>query len=198
MEPTAAARSLGGIELPAAGAWSIDPDYTSVRFVCHHLGRFALHGRFTAVEGQIRIADDPAESQVEATIATTSATLGALRLDHGLRSSDHLDVERHPTAFFRSTQVRWRGLHARVSGELTMLDVTNSLVLDVRYRGTVVDPWGVERAGFSAIGTVDREDWGLSWNVTLGNGALLVSRRIRIDIDVEAVRQPASTRDAPP
>lgn len=188
---------VDGVEVPAAGSWIIDPAHTCVGFCVRHLTRFPVRGRFRSVSGLVEVAENPAASRVDATIAMASISSGAGGHDDRLRSSEHLDVERHPTAVFRSTQVRWRGRHARVRGELTILEVTNVVDFAVRYRGTVVDPWGVERSGFSAVGVIDREDWGLTWNVTLEDGGLLVSRRIRVDIDLEAVRRSGPPGPAP-
>jgi polyisoprenoid-binding protein YceI len=119
-------------------------------------------------------------------------TAGSVDGDARLRSPDHLDVARHPTAEFRSTHVDWHGSTALVNGLLTMVGATDAVDLDVRYRGTVVDPWGQQRCGFSAFTTIERDRWGLGWNVTLDDGGVLVSRLITVQIDVETVRQASS------
>jgi polyisoprenoid-binding protein YceI len=111
------------------------------------------------------------------------------RDDH-LRSADHFDVDNHPTASFRSTEVRWSGRRGTVRGGLTIKPVT----LEVDYLGHALDPWGSDRAVYSASATINREDWGLTWNMALEAGGILVSRVIRLELEVETILQAASTR----
>jgi polyisoprenoid-binding protein YceI len=107
---------------------------------------------------------------------------------HKRRSSaDLFDVDRFPTATFRARVAYWSGSTATLLGELTIKDVTNPVELDVTYLGVVGDPWGGERAVFSASGTINREDWGVTWNVPLALGGLLVSKQIELEIDLETV-----------
>ena len=112
IEPAAATRVIDGIEFPAVGTWLIDPDLTTISFRVRHLMQFPLHGSFSSVSGLVAIADDPADSTVDVEIATSTASIGAGGHDERLRSTEHLDVEHHPTAVFRSRRVRWRGTHA--------------------------------------------------------------------------------------
>lgn len=107
------------------------------------------------------------------------------RDDH-LRSPDLFDVARHPAATFRSTAVAWHGTAGRVTGDLTIAGVTRPLTLAVDYLVHARDPWGHDRAVFSAWAAVNREDWGLTWKET---GGLLVSKDIRIEIELETIRQ---------
>ena len=186
---TPPSRLVRGVAVPAVGVWAIDPEHVFVGFRADRLGRFPVHGRFMSVAGSVDIGADLGDSSVVATVATATVSAGCVETDSRLRSCDHLDVERHPTAEFRSTDVDWVGRRARVSGLLTMVGATDTIELDVHYRGTVTDPWGRQRSGFSAFTTIDRERWGLGWNVTMADGGLLVSRLIRVRIDVETVRQ---------
>ena len=186
---TASTRNVAGTEIPAAGTWTIDPGHADVAFIGRHFLLTKVRGRFTGVRGDIVIADDPADSRVSVVIDTASVSSGAADRDDHLRSPDFFDVEQHPEAAFASTDVRWDGRAAVVTGELTLVGVTRPVQLDVEYLGTVVDPWNNERAIFSASAELDREDWGLTWNMALEAGGVLVGKRIRLEIEIEAIRQ---------
>jgi len=176
--------------LPPAGRWDIDQGHAEVAFVGRHLMFTKVRGRFTDVVGTVVIGEDPAESKVEVTIAMGSVSSGSKDRDDHLRSPDLFDVEKFPTATFRSTKVSWtEGPRAKVHGDLAIHGVTRPVILDVEFAGVATDPWGSDRAVFSATTEIDREDWDLTWNMALETGGILVSKRIRIEIDVETVRQ---------
>lgn len=178
--------------IPPAGRWAIDPGHAEVAFVGRHLMLTKVRGRFTGVAGTIVIADRPEESRVEATIDVRSVDSGDETRDDHLRSPDLFDVEQHPTATFRATGLRLDGPRGQMEGELTLRGVTRPVSLAVQYAGHVVDPWGGERLVFSAGGRVNREDWGLTWNMPLDAGGLLVSREVDIEINLEAVPETAA------
>lgn len=184
-----ATRTIGGVELPAAGTWAIDPGHAEVAFVGRHFGLTKVRGRFTGVDGAVHITDDVTDSTVEVTIDMASVDSGSTDRDDHLRSADLFDVEQHPTATFRSTRVETDGTTGTVHGDLTIKGVTRAVALDVEYLGHARDPWDNERAVFSAAATVNRDDWGISWNMVLDAGGLLVSKEIRLEIEVELVRQ---------
>lgn len=181
-------RVVAGAVVPAVGLWTIDSDHAYVGFSARRLGVATVRARFPAVSGHVLITEDPADSSVELTVATSSIESGSHDRDEQLRSAENLDVLRHPRAVFRSTRTRWDGQRARVAGQLTLAGVTNAIDVDVTYRRTVVDPWGAARSVFAATTVIDREDWGLAWNVTLDGGGLLVSRDVRVEVEVETVR----------
>jgi polyisoprenoid-binding protein YceI len=182
-----ATRVLDGTELPVAGIWEIDPGHTEVAFIGRHFMLTKVRGRFTALSGEVRIAEDPSETTVEVTIDMTSVDSGSQARDQHLRSADFFDAATYPTATFSGNAARWHGAHGQLAGELTIRDVRRPITLDVEYTGYAADPWGGHRAVFAAAGTVNREDWGLTWNMPLANGGLLVSKEIRIEIEMEAV-----------
>ena len=184
-----ATRSIAGVELPTAGTWQIDPGHAEVGFVGRHFGLTKVRGRFTGVDGAVVIADDPSQSSVEVTIDMRSVSSGAQSRDDHLRSSDFFDVEHHPSATFRSTGVSIAGASGAVDGELTIKGVTRPVRLQVDYLGHAADPWGNDRAVFSASSRINREDWGLTWNMLLEAGGLLVSKEITLEIEVELIRQ---------
>lgn len=186
---TTAIRTIDGLELPAAGTWLLDPGHAEIGFVGRHFGLTKVRGRFTGVMGTIELADTITHSTVEVTIDTATVESGSTDRDEHLRSADFFDVASYPTATFRSTRVTVDGSSGTVDGELTIKGVTRPLSLDVEYLGSARDPWDNDRAVFSASATINREDWGLTWNMVLDAGGLLVSKQIRLEIEAELVRQ---------
>jgi polyisoprenoid-binding protein YceI len=183
-------RTVDTSEVPSAGRWEIDPAHTSAEFVGRHLMVTKVRGSFQNVSGSIVVADDPLESEVEVVIDATSLSTGAADRDGHLKSADFFDVESYPEIRFVSTSVAANGSSWKLEGDLTIKDVTKSVVLDFDFVGLVDDPWGNSKAAFSASTTILREDWGLNWNVALESGGLLVSKKIVIEIEVQA--SPAS------
>ncbi len=173
----------------APGVWTIDPGHSEVGFVGRHLGLTKVRGRFTGIDGTIVVADDVSASTIDVTIDMSTVNSGDSTRDDHLRSSDFFDVSNHPSGHFRSTGVSAVGGRGIINGVLTLKGVTRPVSLDTEFLGTVLDPWGGERAIFSANTTIDREDWGLTWNMILDAGGLLVSKKIRLEIEVELVRQ---------
>ncbi len=186
---TQATRHLDGVEVPAAGTWAIDTGHTEAAFIGRHFLLTKVRGRFANIEGTITIGDDPNASSVEVAIDMTSVQSGDQARDDHLRSADFFDVEQFPSARFSTTSVTWTGTHGEMQGDLTIRDVTRSVTLTVEYLGHVVDPWDNDRAVFSASGRLDREDWGLTWNMPLANGGLVVSKKIELELNIEAIRQ---------
>lgn len=181
-------RDVDGIELPAAGTWRIDPGHAEVGFVGRHLVFTKVRGRFRGVSGVIHVAEDPDATTVEVEIDMSSVESGSDQRDEHLRSEDLFDVDRYPRATFRGEASGWAGRSGALAGALTIKDVTKPVVLDVEYHGFVRDPWGGDRIVFSASTTIDREDWGVTWNMPLDAGGLLVSKEIRIELELEATR----------
>jgi polyisoprenoid-binding protein YceI len=183
-------RTVAGTILPAAGTWQLDPGHADVAFVGRHFMLTKVRGRFTDVSGVVRIGEDPADSAVEVTIGMASVNSGSDVRDDHLRSADLFDVERWPTATYRSTRVTWTtGDEATVEGDLTIRGVTRPVPLAVRFVGYAPDPWGGHRAVFSAKGRVNREEFGITWNMALETGGILVSRDVELEIEVETVWQ---------
>jgi polyisoprenoid-binding protein YceI len=182
-----ATRTLGGTVLPAVGTWDIDPGHTDVSFVGRHFMVTKVRGRFTGVTGAVAIAEDMADSHVEVDIDMDTVESGNETRDEHIRSDELFDVETYPTATFRSTSVDWHGTRGTVHGDLTIHGVTRRVPLEVSFEGYVRDPWGGDRAVFSARTKVNREDFGITWNVALEAGGVLVSKEVSIEIDLETV-----------
>ena len=185
----AATRRVGGAELPAPGRWKIDPGHAGVAFIGRHFMLTKVRGRFTGVSGAIEVAEEPGESTAEVTIDMASVDSGSEARDEHLRSADFFDAAHHPHATFSGHAADWRGSRGLLVGELTLRGITRPVTLQAEYLGYAADPWGGHRAVFTASGTINREDWDLTWNMPI-DGGLLVSKEIRIEIDLEAVLQP--------
>jgi polyisoprenoid-binding protein YceI len=190
IETTPATRTVGGNLLPAPGTWRIDPGHADLAFVGRHFMLTRIRGRFTDVSGEVRMAEDPADSTLSVTIGMASVSSGNDTRDEHLRSAELFDVERWPTATYRSRRVTWTGgADATVEGELTIHGITRPVPLAVRFLGYARDPWGGDRAMFSATGRVNREDFGITWNMALETGGILVSKEVELEIEVETVRE---------
>src|SRR5881275_1686869 len=175
--------------------WTVDPMHTQVEFSAKHMGIMTVKGAFTGVSAAIDFnEDDFTGSSVEATIDASTLSTHDKQRDAHLKSPDFLDVEQFPTITFKSTRIE----HAahdqyRMTGDLTIKNVTRPVSLDVVYSGQAKDPMGNMHAGFSAHTTINRKDWGLSWNVALETGGLLVGDQIKIALEIEAlVLKPAA------
>ena len=178
---------------PAAGArtaWKLDPSHTLVEFSAKHMMITTVKGRITDVEGVIYTDEkDPKKSSVEATLSAASIDTRTDQRDQHLRSADFLNAEKYPAIKFRSTRIEGDKEHFKLTGDLTIRDVTRPITLDVDFEGRTKDPWGGERVGFSAKGKIDRREFGLTWNQTLETGGLLVGNEIKINLEIQAVKQ---------
>lgn len=179
---------------PASAAWHVDPSHVEAGFAVRHLMISTVKGRFSGISGRVTVTgDDFATASVEATIDVNTIDTREPKRDEHLRSADFFDVARFPTMTFRSRRVdRSTKNHYRLIGDLTIRDVTREVVFDVMGEGLVRDPWGSERAGFSATAVLNRKDFGLTWNVALETGGVLVGDDVKLSIDVELVRQVTS------
>lgn len=176
-------------ELPPSGTWVIEPAHSTIEAVAKHLRVTKVRGRFQSFEGKVEVPEDALQSSVEVTIDAESIDTGVEDRDNHLRSGDFLDVENHPTLTFRSTGVEEVPGGYRLTGDLTMAGETNPVTLDLAYGGLTEDPWGNTRALFSAETTIDREDWGLTWNQVLEAGGVLVSKKIKVEIEAQLVKE---------
>lgn len=183
-------RTIDGVVVPETGTWIMDGSHTSAEFVARHLMVTKVRGGFGSVAGTIEVAEDPAASRVEVVIETQSVSTGDADRDGHIKSADFFDIENHPEMKFVSTAVRPDGSLWVLDGDLTIKDVTKPVSVEFDFVGLATDPWGNQKAAFSATTTINREDWGLSWNVALEAGGMLVSKKVTIEIEMQAV--PAS------
>jgi polyisoprenoid-binding protein YceI len=182
-------RSVTGREVPATGLWKFDPGHTEAAFAGTHLMINTVRGRFDRVSGWLQVAERPEESRGELVIETASLSSGFRDRDEHLKSADWLDVERFPLITFRTTGLEFiSGRTWRLQGELTIKDFRHAVDAQATFGGGAVDPWGNEKIGFSVVAEIDRELWDLRWNLQLDAGGWVVSRRVRLSVNVEAVR----------
>lgn len=174
--------------------WNLDTVHSGINFTVRHMVVSKVRGRFGKFTGGVALDEsDLTRSVVEATIDASSIDTGTAQRDDHLRSTDFFDVEHFPQITFRSTRIeKLGGDRYRLTGDLTIRDVTRPIALEAEYGGRGKDPWGNERVGFTAKGSLDRKDFGLGWNQVLETGGVLVSDRVEIELEVQAVRAAAS------
>jgi polyisoprenoid-binding protein YceI len=182
-------RDYQGHDVPQAGTYEIDSSHSNVDFVVRHLMISKVRDRFNSFSGAFTVAEVPEESSVEVSIDAASISTDDEQRDGHLRGADFFDTEQFPTLTFKSTGVEAvKGNNWTVAGDLTIKGVSKPVVLDVEFEGAQTDPWGGARVGFTASTEIDREDWGLSWNQALETGGVLVGKKIKIELGVEATR----------
>jgi polyisoprenoid-binding protein YceI len=190
MSDTLASRKFEGLDIPVAGTYVLDPNHQRVGFVVRHLMVSKVRGNFGEAIATVTITDDPLQTAVTATIQTASINTGQTDRDNHLRSGDFFESEKYPTMEFRSTGIKSHdGDEFIIDGELTIRDVTKPVELKVEFEGVGRSPYGQDVFGFSATTEIDREDWGLTWNVALEQGGVMVSKKIKIEIEGEAIKQ---------
>ena len=176
------------VQIPGyiAGTWEIDPVHSHIGFVARHLMVSKVRGNFTKFEGQIVTAGNPLESTATATIDLASLDTSNPQRDEDVKSENFLDVAQHPTMTFQSTGVRPGDGDFIVDGDLTLKGITKPVQLKVEVNGFGPDPYGGTRTGFSATGEINRTDYGITANMVLPTGGVMVSEKIQLVIEVEA------------
>lgn len=182
-------RQVDGRTVPAPGTYTFDHTHSKIEAVARHLMVTKVRGHFAEYEGTVVVAADPTDSSVELTLQADSITTGTADRDAHLRSADFLDVENHPTLTFRSTGITPSGDGWKLTGDLTIIGKTNPVTLDLEFLGVINDPWGNAKSAFSASGEFRRHDFGLTWNVPLEGGGLLVSEVFKLEIEAQLARQ---------
>jgi polyisoprenoid-binding protein YceI len=182
-QPTAAITDL-------TGDYQLDPAHTRIGFVARHAMVTKVRGSFKDFDGRIHIdAADPTASTAKVTMKAASIDTGQEQRDAHLRTSDFLEVEKYSELTFVSTDVeQLDNDRFRLTGDLTVKDVTNPVTVEVEFEGSAKDPYGNLRAGFEGKGRLNRKDWGLTWNAALETGGFLVSDRIDLEFDVSAIK----------
>lgn len=172
------------------GTWQVDPVHSSVAFEVKHLMISTVRGHFSEFDGTLEAAeDDPSNSRARGRVVVASIDTGDAARDAHLRGPDFFDAERHPEMRFETTQIRHvEGGTYRVTGDVTIKDVTREVAVEATVEGAAEDPWGNERAGISIRGMINRTDFGLTWQQKAASGGLLVGEEVRIVIDVSVVR----------
>lgn len=173
------------------GDYAVDASHSHVGFTARHAMVTKVRGSFTdfTATGHLDI-DDPAASSVEITIDVASVDTRNADRDGHLAGDDFFDTATYPAITFTSTDVsRPEDGVYRVTGDLTIKDVTKPVTVDFELTGTAQDPWGNTRVGFEGSTKVDRRDWGLVWNTALDAGGVLVSEKVTLEFEISAVKQ---------
>jgi polyisoprenoid-binding protein YceI len=170
------------------GVWNVDPSHSTIGFVARHLMVSKVRGHFATFSGTITIAGDPLQSKVEATVDIASVTTGDDTRDGHLKSADFFDLEKNPTMTLVSTGIEAKGSDYILHTDLTINGITKQVDFELEFDGVSKDPWGGTRSGFSAEADVNRKDWGLEWNVALETGGVLVGEKVKIVLEIEAIK----------
>ena len=179
--------TLTGIPGYVAGTWSIDPVHSDVGFTARHMMVSKVRGKFRTFSGQLVTGDNPLDSSVTAEIDLSSIDTGSEQRDAHIRSADFFEVETYPTMTYRSTGVRQDGDVYILDGDLTLKGVTKQVELALELNGFGPDAYGGYRAGFSAKAEIDRKDFNVNFHATLETGGLVVSDKVTISLEIEAV-----------
>ncbi len=171
------------------GDWTIDPSHSRLGFSARHAMVTTVRGSFGGFEGTAHIdSATPASSSVALTIAVASVETGSADRDAHLVSADFFDAATFPEMTFTSTAVERDGDEWAITGDLVIKGVSRSVTVPFESTGTATDPFGNQRAGFEGSTTINRKDWGLTWNAALETGGVLVSEKITLDFDVSAIK----------
>jgi polyisoprenoid-binding protein YceI len=189
MAQTAAqSREYQGVSIPPVGTYELDRVHTVVGFMARHM-LSKVRGQFTEFTGTIQVGDSPEDSRVEVEVKTQSITTHTEKRDQHLMSGDFLEIEKHPVLRFRSTAVRpTGGSWFELEGDLTIKDITRPVTLSGEFLGWGPNMQGEPMLAASAKTTIDREDWGMTWNVAVETGGFLVGKKVDLEIEVEAHR----------
>jgi polyisoprenoid-binding protein YceI len=180
--------SSDAVEIPGyiAGTWDIDPAHSHIGFAARHLMVSKVRGSFTKIEGQIITAASPLESSATATIEMDSLNTGNEQRNGDVKGENFLDTANHPTMTYRSAGLRRAGENIIADGELTIKGITHPVELTVEVNGFGPDPYGGTRAGLSATGEINRTDYGITANMVLPTGGVVVSEKIQLVLEIEA------------
>jgi polyisoprenoid-binding protein YceI len=198
-EPSAGSSRSAAAVLPdpglaaLTGEWVIDPAHSRIGFSVRHAMVTTVRGAFTEYQSRLYFdGRDPARSRAEIVLSTASVDTGVEQRDAHLMGRDFLDAATYPRMRFISTSVRFGGADVyRMTGDLTIKATTRPVVLELTYIGHVTDPFGYERVGFDGTTTINRSDWGLSYDSRLAEGGAMVSEKVRLQLDIAAIRTSA-------
>jgi polyisoprenoid-binding protein YceI len=173
--------------------WQIDPSHSRIGFSVKHMMIATVRGEFKAYTGSLELnTEDITRSKLSGDIEVASIDTREAQRDDHLRSADFFDAANHPTIHFESKRIEHvDGNEYRVVGDITIRGVTREIVLEAEYAGVHKDPWGGTRTGFTVTGSLNRKDFGLSWNAALETGGVLVGDKVKLELEVEAVLQQA-------
>jgi polyisoprenoid-binding protein YceI len=170
-----------------AGTWTVDPAHSKVGFAVKHMGIATVRGEFTEFSGTLELGEEP---KAHGSVKVASVDTNEPQRDEHLRSGDFFDAAQFPELTFESTGVEALDEDTyRITGNLTIHGVTKEIVLHAETQGTDIDPWGNERVGLEVTGQLSRGDYGMTFNQALGSGNMLVADKVKLALDISAVKQ---------
>jgi polyisoprenoid-binding protein YceI len=170
------------------GVWTVDPAHSGLNFTVKHLMVSKVRGRFKSFSGTIVVDGDVLKSSVTATAQVVSVDTNDESRDEHLRTGDFFDVEKYPNIELRSTKIEKKGDDYVLYGDLTIKDVTKNVKFELEFEGVGKDPWGNIKVGFTAETEINRKDFGLEYNAVLETGGVLIGEKVKIELDVQAVK----------
>jgi polyisoprenoid-binding protein YceI len=176
-------------EVKMPNMWSIDAAHSSIGFVVKHLVIAKVRGQFKQFDGSVHFdGSNLSGGSAEFTVQMASVDTEVKDRDNHLRSADFFDVEKFPTMTFKSKSVSGDSESFQIVGDLTIKDVTKEVTFECEYFGTVIDPWGNTKSGFSAKAKINRQDYNITWNKVIEAGGLVVSDEVKIEIELELAK----------
>lgn len=170
--------------------WALDPTHSEVTFKVKHMMFTNVSGKFDSFSANVVTdGEDFSKSSIEFNADINSILTGTVDRDNHLKSPDFFDAANFPSLKFKSTSYQKGNGQDKLTGDLTIKDITKSVTLDVAFGGLAKDPWGNLKAGFSISGRINRKDWGLTWNAALETGGVLVSDEVKIACEIQLVKQ---------
>jgi len=178
----------------ATTKWVLDSTHSELGFKIKHLMITNVSGSFNNFQGEVETeGEDFSTAQINVTVDMASISTNNEQRDEHLRNSDFFEVENHPELTFKSTRIEKVDSDTfTLNGELTLKGITKPVKLNVEYNGVTKDPWGGERAGFVITGKINRSDWGVNFNGVLETGGLMLGEEVKINSEVQLVKQAAS------
>ena len=173
-------------------SWKIDTAHTAIQFSVRHMMISKVRGSFEKFTGTVQLDEhNPANTTVDIQVESASINTRDPQRDAHLRSPDFFNAELYPVMSFKSRRIEVTAQNkARLTGDMTIRDITHEVVFDVEFNGILKNPWGANAAGFSASTRINRKDWNLTWNVALETGGVLVGDDIDLNIELELVQVP--------
>ncbi len=173
-----------------SATWGFDKAHSSVRFTVSHMLISEVEGIFTNFDGSVTAEKENfSDAKAKFTIQVKSVDTASEKRDQHLKSPDFFDAAQYPTITFDGKKVKkTKNNHYKLTGNLTMHGVTKSVTLDVKYNGTILDPFGNTKAGFKVTGILDRTDWGLTYNSVMDSGGLMIGNEIEITCNIELIK----------
>lgn len=171
----------------AHGTWNLDASHSEIGFTVRHAGISKVRGKFESFTGTVVADEAKNQLSISASVETSSFNSGNEGRDEHIKSADFFESEKFPTMEFTSNHLEEIGSNLVLAGDLTLRGVTKQVTFDVEFNGFATDPFGNLRAGFEAETTISRKEFGMVWNAALETGGVLVSDKVKINLDLSFI-----------